>query len=108
MREVEEAEARLPKFLRQQGHAQHAKELSKYLRQYVGFTLAGRRLIFLNAFSASDEDFVSCPAEQRPGCRGPDWRTEGIAVMDGGERVWKVEYDPQSGQFLDLRFNGSV
>jgi hypothetical protein len=31
MREVEEAEARLPKFLRQQGHAQHAKELSKYL-----------------------------------------------------------------------------
>jgi hypothetical protein len=29
-------------------------------------------------------------------------------VMDGGESVWKVEYDPQSGQFLDLRFNGSV
>jgi hypothetical protein len=42
---------------------------TKYLRQYVGFTLAGRRLIFLNAFSASDEDFVlpSRAATRLPG-----------------------------------------
>ena len=105
--QVEELEKRLPAYLRQQKHAAHADHFAKYLRQYVGFTRKGRKLIYLNAFSTNVLDMLCrSGAKAGPGdCRN-QWRTEGLFVCDGGDDFWGVEYDPESKTFSGLNFNG--
>jgi hypothetical protein len=61
-------------------------------RQYVGIVVGGRRLIYVNGFSAQP------PLEH--------WKTEPVIMCDGGEGAWGVLYDPAKRTFSGLAFNG--
>jgi hypothetical protein len=62
-----------------------------FYRQYIPIIIAGRKLIYVNAFSAIEV---------------PDWRTHFVTICDGGESVWGVLYDPTTGEFSNLEVNG--
>lgn len=110
--QIEELERGLPAYLRKQGHAKHAAELGTYLRQYVGFVRAGRKLIYLNAFSAEMEETLTRVCREmpersgKPRCSPDAWRREAMYVCDGGDSLWGLEYDPASKTFDHLDFNG--
>lgn len=67
-------------------------DVNKYYRQYIGIVSKGRRLIYINAF------------------RGPkppsNWLTEPVMACDGGSSFWGAIYDPETGNFSQLAFNG--
>jgi hypothetical protein len=60
-------------------------------RQYIPVIVAGRKLIYVNAFC---------------GIKVPGWRTHFVTICDGGASVWGVLYDPTTGEFSDLEVNG--
>lgn len=60
-------------------------------RQYIPIVVAGRKLIYVNAFC---------------GIEVPEWRTQFVTICDGGDSVWGVLYDPTTGEFSDLEVNG--
>ena len=60
-------------------------------RQYIPVTIAGSKLIYVNAFC---------------GIEDPGWRKQFVDICDGGESVWGVLYNPTTGEFSDLEVNG--
>ena len=110
--QVEELEKELPAFLRQQGHAKEADGLSGFLRQYVGFIRAGRKLIYLNAFPVYLVEADQKMCRERPElipaefCDPNFWRHHTYLVCDGGDDFWGLEYDPESKAFSTLKLNG--
>jgi len=66
--------------------------LTKFRRQYIGFTKDGKRYIYGNFYVASlhpkNED------------------TQAVVVCDGGSLFCGVVYDVESETFQDLKFNG--
>lgn len=60
-------------------------------RQYVPVIVAGRKLIYVNAFC---------------GIKAPEWRTHFVTICDGGASVWGALYDPTTREFSDLEVNG--
>lgn len=62
-----------------------------YYRQYMGVVVAGKRLIYINAFHDSPPP--------------PAWHQEAVVFCDGGID-WGVLYDPATRRFTDLAFNG--
>lgn len=87
-------ESRLPSILRGSGHKVKA---SSSLHQYVGFIAKGKRLIYLSAVDSSD-----IPKKDK------SWRHEALVVCDGGDAFWGVEFDPATGKFAHLEFNGAI
>ncbi len=74
------------------------KRLVPYYRQYLGITERGRRLIYINGFSAGD-------ATQFTG--GPyDWHRHAVVVEDGGDNFFHATYDPALRKVTRLLFNG--
>lgn len=73
-----------------------------YYRQYAGFVIGGRRIIYANGVyeSAIERD----PNPARPF----DWRTQPVTICDGGSITFGVQYDPATRQFANFAFNGSV
>ena len=63
----------------------------KCYRQYVPVVVAGRKLIYVNAFC---------------GTKVADWRTQFVIICDGGASVWGALYDPTTEEFSDLEVNG--
>jgi hypothetical protein len=63
-----------------------------YLRQYVGIVVGGHKLIYVNAFKQA-----SAP---------PNWRSKAVNFCDGGTDFWGVVFDPSTGEFTQLAFNG--
>ena len=61
-----------------------------YHRQYIGIIVAGKKLIYGNFYPEEHES-----TDQTP-----------LIVCDGGPSYWGIVFDPASGQFSDLRFNG--
>lgn len=100
--DVLEAEKALPHFM---AHAKcHAPlhPVGEYLRQYVGITSGGRRMLYLNAVHA---DIVA----RMPGSgQFLDWRTTPIVVCDGGTAFWGVDYDVAARAFGKFACNGKV
>jgi hypothetical protein len=97
--QVNEVEQRLPELLSKSdvlNKSGYKLELSEFCRQYVGITVHGKRLIYLNAFSRA----ISKSSE------GRDWRTKAITACDGGFGFWGVVFDPADNTFHDLQFNG--
>jgi hypothetical protein len=71
-----------------------------YYRQYAGFVIRGRRVIYINGV---DHSMI----EQTPNPAYPfDWRTQAVEICDGGSITFGVEYDVESGYFSIFQFNG--
>ncbi len=63
-------------------------------RQYVGIESQGRKLIYINAFQLPDDTDID------PG-------KTAVKACDGGAGFWGALYDPQTGEFSDVRLNGT-
>ncbi len=77
-----------------------------FARQYIGFTRAGKRLVYLNVvvhhwqldehrWIEHVQRFVDRVLPERPNM-----------LCDGGVLAWGVVYDPATGLFEQLTFNG--
>ena len=105
--QIAELEARLPGALDDvlTKRGDHQKRSRDFLRQYGGFIVGGRRLIYMNAFPRfllGDEKSASAE-RHRP---VPDWRVVVEGVCDGGPGFFGVEYDPAMKTFSHFEFNG--
>lgn len=101
--EIAQLEADLGKLLGQRsevccvlGTGLSAQEIEVSYRQYAGLVVEGQRLIYVNAFPASDAN----------GGFPLNWRSEPVYICDGGPSYWGVLYDPARRRFVQLAFNG--
>jgi len=68
------------------------ERMETYRLQYVGLVVAGRKLVYVNAF---------CSAPP------PAWDSTALVdACDGGPCYWGALYDPETGRFSELAFNG--
>ncbi len=74
------------------------RRLVPYYRQYLGITQRGKRLIYINGFSART-------APQMTG-GSYEWHRHAVAVADGGDDFFQAIYDPASRKVTSLSFNG--
>jgi len=86
-KDVEQLEAALPTLEVQ------VPKAADFDRQYVGIEMNARKLIYLNAFHLPDDADID-PAR------------DAIRVCDGGAQFWGAVFDPASGGFSDVQFNG--
>lgn len=70
-----------------------------YYRQYAGFVIGGRRIIYVNEV---DEQAID-----RSGSSF-DWRTQPVRICDGGPITFGAEYDPATHRFSNFAFNGQL
>jgi len=106
--QIKDLEARLPDVLHRNlknyqssthiGSRYHYSPPSRYYRQYIGFRIGGRKLIYVNALMISDEELPYLN----------DWRTKAEIVCDGGAMAFGVEYDPATKTFQNFAFNGAL
>jgi len=108
--DIRALETELPAFFRKQAHDWRGflqmpnitdgdadKLLSTYVRQYAGFVISGRKVIYVNAvtgWGVSDSPNL--------------WRTKAITICDGGSITFGVEFDPVSKTFDHFAFNGAI
>ncbi|MDH4120242.1 MAG: hypothetical protein OEV94_00850 [Deltaproteobacteria bacterium] len=95
---IQEMETRIPQLKNLESKACCGKgkiegKLSDYSLQYAGIVVGGRRLIYINAFPKKLET--------------PEW-TSLMVVCDGGKSFWGAVYDPATGTFSQLAFNGEA
>ena len=69
------------------------ERLDDYNRQYIGFILDQKRIIYANFFCDTFET---------------DWKKDYIFVMDGGDCYFQFKYDVEAGEFFDLQVNGEA
>jgi hypothetical protein len=73
-----------------------------YYRQYAGFVIGGKRIVYANGVSET-------AIEREPNPAHPfDWRTQAVQICDGGSITFGVEYDPATRQFSNFAFNGAL
>jgi hypothetical protein len=63
-----------------------------YVHQYFGVVVAGKRLIYVNAF--------------QEGLANKDWSDYAIVICEGGHAAWGALYDPADHSFSGFAFNG--
>jgi len=69
----------------------------RYYRQYIGIIVNNRKLIYVNAFCATD--WAISQGKRHP--------KRLVNICDGGSCFWGAVYDVASKQFSELRINGS-
>jgi hypothetical protein len=94
--QVNAIEQLLPELMRKSGHK---LKLSDSYRQYMGITVHGKKLIYLNSFHGFILSELGGHA---------DWHTKAVIICDGGDAFWGVEFDPADNTFHDIQFNGVV
>jgi hypothetical protein len=72
-----------------------------YYRQYAGFVVDGRHIIYVNG--VDDRGIDSDPG---PAFHPGNWRTYAIQICDGGTITFGAEYDPATQQLSNFAFNG--
>ncbi|MBV8800531.1 MAG: hypothetical protein JO208_12085 [Alphaproteobacteria bacterium] len=108
--QIGEMEALLPAFFRKQAHdwrgflrmpnitdADADYLLTQDVRQYAGFVVGGRKIIYVNAVRGWG---ISDAPNQ--------WRTKAIQICDGGPITFGVEFDPSTKEFSHSAFNGAI
>ena len=70
-----------------------------YYRQYAGYVIGGRRIIYVNGVDESAINNAGAPNPQ-------DWRTTPVHICDGGPITFGAEYDPRTRAFTNFAFNG--
>ncbi len=71
-----------------------ADDLPGYRRQYVGFVLDGRWVIYASFFCEWFDD--------------PHWRTRFFQILDGGDCFFQLLYDVEARRYFDLMVNGEA
>lgn len=74
-----------------------------YYRQYAGFVVDGRRIIYVNG--VDDRGIDSDPG---PAFHPGNWRTYAIQICDGGTITFGAEYDPATRTLSNFAFNGAL
>lgn len=74
------------------GIGARVSDVNAYYRQYAGLIIEDRKLIYINAFART--------------AGIDDWRQQPVLFCGGKHAYWGVLYDPASGKFFDLAFNG--
>jgi hypothetical protein len=90
---IETLERALVEHLESLGSTEGPSRGVPYGRQYIGFTRDGMNLIYGNFFPHTGRG-VS-PNSSRA-----------YSICDGGSTRWGIVYDPASGRFSELKFNG--
>jgi len=96
--QIAELEARLPEAVtRAQPDVRNG-----YGRQYAGFVIAGKKLIYVNAFPRDvlGDDFGKNPSLWTKATH------QAVMVCDGGHDFFGVLYDPGTKTFSHFAFNG--
>ncbi len=78
-----------------------------YYRQYAGFVIKGRRVIYVNGFYGGNVEEPSVPHAKGDKVPG-DWRHTAQMICDGGSITFGVEYYPDTGTFSSFSFNGRL
>jgi hypothetical protein len=91
------AEQQLPSYLYNWLRRSPSYDLNDYYRQYVGFTTADGRFLYVHAFVVIPFQPIDDIA--------PDWRTKHLGVCDGGDISWGAEFNLQTGRFQNLSYN---
>jgi hypothetical protein len=73
-----------------------------YYRQYAGFVIGGKRVIYVNGVDAAGID-----ADPGPAFHPSNWQAHAIQICDGGTITFGAEYDPETGEFRNFAFNGN-
>jgi hypothetical protein len=73
-----------------------------YYRQYAGFVIEGRQIIYVNGVGASAIEVEPIPYHPF------DWQTQATQICDGGPITFGVEYDVGTRQFSHFSFNGDA
>jgi hypothetical protein len=98
LEEVQTLEAQLDDYLSQHQAAFDASKppieerLPEYKRQYWGVIRDDKRVIFANFF---------CDPMHY------EWQVQKVAVEDGGDCYFQIQYDVETGTFFNLYVNGS-
>jgi hypothetical protein len=105
--QVVELEARLGKVFADAAAARGAPQLSVagYYRQYGGFVVEGRRIIYVNASSLMRDPSPDDPPSVR---ERRNWRERPFFACDDGARSFGVEYDPATRVFRNFGFDGTL
>lgn len=90
--QIEELEPRLYEHLRA---TRTRIDPESYVRQYAGFIVDGRQIIYVNGLNGD----VLFNGERRL-----EWRESPIWVCDGGTLQFSAEYDPEEHRFLRPAF----
>ena len=105
--DITQLEGRLVPYLHNEASSDHDKfrrtqineiinKLSRYKRQYLGFTSYGKKWILVNGFCADT--------------MGVDkiWREHFVSMADGGQCFFKVRFEPSDLHFEQLEINGEA
>jgi len=105
--QIKELETRLPEALDNvfAKRGAYRDRPHDFLRQYAGFIVHGRKIVYMNAFPRELLDEEKGFFDQRK-IAPPDWRSEAKGVCDGGPAFFGVEYDPATKTFSHFAFNG--
>ena len=96
--EIAAAEERLSAFLAGTRHCGGAMQpAQRYLRQYVGIFVDGRRRLYLNAFEA---DSYASMKKIEPNIA--DWKTHPYDTCHGGSAFFGAEFDLEQSSFANL------
>jgi hypothetical protein len=74
------------------------RSIAGYCRQYIGIVRGGRRLIYVNGFSAA---VASEYAHEKF-----DWHKHAVFVDDGGTGFFEADYDLKTHKFSGPYFHG--
>jgi hypothetical protein len=73
------------------------KNLSKYKRQYFGYTNdKGNKILFINCFWKRNKEDEKL------------WLNERIMVLDGGSYFWNIKFNLTTNELFDLDVNGNL
>ena len=76
--------------------SRHIENPDRYFRQYLGLTVSGKKLIFVNA---TCQFWREDPTE---------WRRQLQLIDDGGQCYWQAYYEPSTHKFSHLMINGTA
>lgn len=79
----------LEKYLADNGQPELAEKLENYNRQYIGLLKDGQKIIHANFFCDAGE---------------VDWKSAPVLASEGNECYFQVDYDTQSGLFIQMQF----
>ena len=91
-------EENLPSFLQENSTSFRREppvweQLDNFKRQYAGLVMNGSKIIYGNFFCSEPS---------------PDWKTEWMFVMDGGDCFFQLQFDVANGTFSGLTVNGDA